>query len=428
MPVDGNYDGEEKSFMVINADPKHIEELGTKYNQDSVINSSAGENRMVFTTGENKGKQHIGQGFEEKPDADNYYSEADVGGEKFKFALNFDFDNLQSAPDNEPHSDVQLNAVKEQTTQSGKPILLDFDQAVKQGYTPEDHRDAANFHYDFSERLQNEVQKRTKAQPNFKVPEKAKKVIDLHNKLFKKHHSASQRGPDPTEKLGKGGIGSGRRSQTIGPDQSGAEKEAQLLSMIDKLKEREKKTTEKLAQDKAIERHEKKEAKKESPDERMKRLSRKLSKSDILMDQAMPVTTTEEVATHMDAMEDKDVELLDLLQKEMAEAGYGDAPKSIMLDRGELFLSKVEEGLYSGYVRLHTDQDEFTPSITINKQPLAEVVTSLKASDIIQNEPEPIVEEELPDIPEAIVEPVKYDTVMAERILNLLEKITSKLV
>lgn len=93
--VRGNYDGEEDSFVVYHANESEINKMGTKYKQDSVIHSKDGDHKMTFTTGENKGKHYKGSGWQETPDAENYYSEIDTTeGKKIKFSLNFDFGKL----------------------------------------------------------------------------------------------------------------------------------------------------------------------------------------------------------------------------------------------------------------------------------------------------------------------------------------------
>jgi ADP-ribose pyrophosphatase YjhB (NUDIX family) len=90
--VKGHYGGEEESFLVQHADPKEMNELGKKYNQDSVIHSDKGENKLHFTTGENADKHHKGKGYEEVPDAKDYYSVINTSdGQQKKFSLNLDF-------------------------------------------------------------------------------------------------------------------------------------------------------------------------------------------------------------------------------------------------------------------------------------------------------------------------------------------------
>lgn len=90
--VKGHYGGEEDSFMVHHAKPEHMNELGMKYNQDSVIHSEQGKHKMHFTTGENSGMHHKGEGHQEVPDAKDYYSVINTSdGQQKKFSLNFDF-------------------------------------------------------------------------------------------------------------------------------------------------------------------------------------------------------------------------------------------------------------------------------------------------------------------------------------------------
>jgi len=90
--VKGHYGGEEDSFMVHHAKPEHMNELGMKYNQDSVIHSDQGKHKMHFTTGDNSGMHHKGEGFQEVPDAKDYYSVINTtDGQQKKFSLNFDF-------------------------------------------------------------------------------------------------------------------------------------------------------------------------------------------------------------------------------------------------------------------------------------------------------------------------------------------------
>lgn len=96
--VKGHYGGEEDSLMVFHADPKEMNELGKKYNQDSVIHSDKGDNKLHFTTGEYSDKHHKGKGFEEVPDAKDFYSVITTSdGQKKKFSLNLDFGKHHAA-------------------------------------------------------------------------------------------------------------------------------------------------------------------------------------------------------------------------------------------------------------------------------------------------------------------------------------------
>lgn len=95
--VKGHYGGKEDSFLVMvhQADKNHMVTLGKKLNQDSVIYAENGKQEMIYTTGDKAGQSHKGDGFAEKPDAEDYYSEMKTAdGGTVKFSLNFDFKNL----------------------------------------------------------------------------------------------------------------------------------------------------------------------------------------------------------------------------------------------------------------------------------------------------------------------------------------------
>ena len=104
IEVMGYYEGEERSFMVLHDEPtkdsagdKHqsngamvhykdneqfqkmktqMNELGKKYNQDSVLHSSQGKNTMSFTTGEKEGQECGGDGWKSMEAEKDYFSEA----------------------------------------------------------------------------------------------------------------------------------------------------------------------------------------------------------------------------------------------------------------------------------------------------------------------------------------------------------------
>lgn len=95
MPVTGKYGELEESYMVMvnEISEPELEKLGVKYNQ-SVIYSAKGKNNMIFTTGANKGKKHVGNGFQDMKGADDFYTEITTPKEKLKIQLSFDFDKL----------------------------------------------------------------------------------------------------------------------------------------------------------------------------------------------------------------------------------------------------------------------------------------------------------------------------------------------
>lgn len=113
--VEGHYGGKEKSFIVFHDDDakaargakrekslmvhhkspsefSSIRKLGAQYNQDSVIHSHRGQHEMHYTSGENAGKFHKGEGHKVIPHADDFYTHAPTKRGATKFALNFEWD------------------------------------------------------------------------------------------------------------------------------------------------------------------------------------------------------------------------------------------------------------------------------------------------------------------------------------------------
>jgi len=97
VKVTGKYGEVEDSYMVMvpNVKDKELIELGKRYNQDSVIYSDHGKNKLIFTTGENVGKSYNGNGFQIlNNDAEDFYTEVDTKKGKLRFSLKFDFSKL----------------------------------------------------------------------------------------------------------------------------------------------------------------------------------------------------------------------------------------------------------------------------------------------------------------------------------------------
>lgn len=97
VKVTGKYGEVEDSYMVMvpNVKDKELIELGKRYNQDSVIYSDHGKNKLIFTTGENAGKSYNGNGFQIlNNDAEDFYTEVATKKGKLRFSLKFDFSKL----------------------------------------------------------------------------------------------------------------------------------------------------------------------------------------------------------------------------------------------------------------------------------------------------------------------------------------------
>lgn len=99
--VIGHYGGRESSFIVFHDDTmlppataksilvhyekdsveknrKDMEALGEKFNQDSVLHGDNGQNDIAFTTGEKKGKNCGSRGWEEVPDAEDFFTDIEL--------------------------------------------------------------------------------------------------------------------------------------------------------------------------------------------------------------------------------------------------------------------------------------------------------------------------------------------------------------
>lgn len=124
---------------------------------------------------------------------------------------------------------------------------------------------------------------------------------------------------------------------------------------------------------------------------------------------------------------------LSIFKDTMENYNYGDAPREIELDNGyKIILSKVDEGLYSGFIRQTIDWDgqsplEENPS-KVEKQTIPAIIAFCKAKEYIdsrmeQNEPvSPIVDQ--PVIVEPIEESNTYDNrQLAGKLVSLLDRL-----
>jgi len=87
----GKYENPEDSIMVMmhDADRDSAMEIGEAFNQNAIVFCSNGKNEMIYTTGAKKGKATMsGTGYEETPDAEDYYTDMPLAdGKHVKFCL-----------------------------------------------------------------------------------------------------------------------------------------------------------------------------------------------------------------------------------------------------------------------------------------------------------------------------------------------------
>ena len=75
-------------------------------------------------------------------------------------------------------------------TSSGKPVLLRMEDAKAHGYDAQDHKSAADIHYELHQRWLNGLEKYQIT--GHKIPESAEKVVKFHKKKFIEHFKAAQ--------------------------------------------------------------------------------------------------------------------------------------------------------------------------------------------------------------------------------------------
>lgn len=93
----GKYGTEEPSIFVFIPEAKKADiiEMGSRFNQESVIWGHGPKQQMVYTTGPNAGKHHPGRGYSTQPDDKaDFFTEIKAVDGVYKFTLNFNFGRL----------------------------------------------------------------------------------------------------------------------------------------------------------------------------------------------------------------------------------------------------------------------------------------------------------------------------------------------
>lgn len=233
---------------------------------------------------------------------------------------------------------------------SGKPVYTDMSQATAHGYTPEEHREAGNIHYDKADRMN--VQLHKVKELGKTPPPEMEKIIQFHMKKFKQHFSAA-----------------------------------------DHVTNIQKEVAEKLSAKKQADSKAKKEMK----------------KSVVMMgyNDALEVDTAKYAVEHRMAEES---EWAHKIYEMMKDYSYGDAPRTISIDAGLLHLVKVEDGVYTGFVTLLNlvpDTDEVmqdNAKVRMERMTIPTLVQFLMAKDYIKFKPaQPVQPPVVSDI-ETIVE------------------------
>lgn len=194
---------------------------------------------------------------------------------------------------------------------SGKPVYNNIDQAMAHGYTAEDYTEAANIHYEKMMSIDNQIKKiKMLKHP---VPPEMNKILKFHEQQFKQQHNMAK-------------VVNKRHAQT-----------GKVLDRQKKVSEATREADKFIAEKKA----------KESQDFKY---SSKVKKSVVMMGQqdAAEVDTGKFAQEHY-----KDLSgWIEHISNVMNGYNYGDTPREVSIDKGTLYLTKVDDGMYSGFVKL----------------------------------------------------------------------------
>lgn len=206
-------------------------------------------------------------------------------------------------------------------TKSGKDIPLNLEQATANGFTPEDHKDAMNMHYDTATKMSELVSKMR--ENKIPVPDDAMELIKMHRKMSEQHSRAAEKIERRRAKM--------KKSVTSMGHQDGLE-----------------------------------------------------------------INTSE----YSVEKENANQKWLERLFQGMEGYEYGDVPREFDLDKGKLFLSKVDDGIYSGFFRIIKEvedgQLEDNAKVRIERQTLPTLVSFLEAKEWIMPE---VLQEKSDDSP-----------------------------
>lgn len=282
------------------------------------------------------------------------------------------------APEQTPQNKLQahLRALKEGgvipgiQTKSGKPLVTDPKAADALGYTVQDHVDAMNAHHQLAVKTSAMIDKLKMA--GRKVPPEAKQIVDFHQKKMREQ-----------------------------------------MNSRDILEERHNKT--------AVATAKKKEAAVASVKKSVTQMGGGLGDRDI------------NLGEYAQARSLADQEWLEKIYNGMDNYGYGDVPRSFETQKGTLHLSKVDDGLYSGYFTnreiVENGELQDNARVRIERMTIPELVQFMMAkewvSPVIENGSENQVEPEQKNFNEGGLPAMFSET--AEEPKEMIEELNSSL-
>lgn len=249
---------------------------------------------------------------------------------------------------------------------SGKPLYTDMAQATAHGYNPADHKEAANINYDKAEAMSKNIEKvKAMGKP---VPKEMEAIKKFHLSQFKQHMGASE-----------------RLSQRMSRTQSAIDQIQKPYKDSHDVRGNVKKAVPQGVNPDKYERcvhHIKDQGKGYNPWAVCTSSMKKTADCDCkkcmdlkkegFNDSTIAMSMEKSVVSmgHMDSAEVDTAKFATEQQTSLQSDWYermhnlmqdynaGDEPRRIMLDGGDLFLVKVEDGLYSGVFKKYTETNE----------------------------------------------------------------------
>lgn len=275
------------------------------------------------------------------------------------------------------------------------------------------HMDEACKYTELSRKLKSKIKDRKALDKNYEAGEDAKTMMtdaEMRAKHHKEQYNVVSRklkeemkkqvekeAKEKAQKVEKGGPGSGKRGPRTAAQNAVVEHFESLRTSYQKWSERAKEKPNdeqaqkmaKLFEEKAKDFAQKHSGTLRSMVPKRSKQDLKIVKSLIQMDAGTTPTAidTADYSINEKAAED----WLDAFRELMTDYNYGDIPRTMPLSRGySIMMSKVDDGLYSGYIRQSVDRDgesELEENVAkVDKQTLPDIIQYLKAREYLMPE------------------------------------------
>lgn len=294
---------------------------------------------------------------------------------------------------------LQHGAVMEgEELRSGKPLYLKMDQATAHGYTPQDHKQAADIHYEKAQQMSQNIAKiRMTGKP---VPKEMTEIAKFHKDHFKQHMKASERLENRmagTSKviaqIQKPYFDSHKPGMKKSDEHSTDRAAATVQSNLTRLLERKPELADKHPEWQAGE-VEQKSAGHDVCTTSMKHISKcdcakcmSMKKAVVMFGhQDSAEVDTAKFTAQLNSQ--AAMEWMNRFSNIMDGYDFGHEPRVIPLDKGDLHLVKVDDGIYSGVFKKITHVDggemEDNAKVRIERMTIPDLVPFCMAKEWIQ--------------------------------------------